>query len=517
MKTFAPGKDAPLEQTISTIDFLLKQLGFEIEKVGWKNPIPNVWSVIIRDKNQKHLFANGKGTCKKAALASAMGEFVERLATGYFYSDYYLGNKKFYLQDDKFLPFNSKKILTNKLWKFYDPDNELKPENLIDINSANIKNRIRCLPFVSLLTNKKVFFPINLLDNLYASNGMAVGNTRSEAVSQALSEIIERYVKFKIISEEICLPDIPKKYYNKNPIITRAIKIIKNAGYELLLKDASLGGEFPVVNITLLNPKEGSCLAAFGAHPQFQIAMERTLTELLQGRSLKDFSGLEEPSFDSGAVADYINLENHFIDSTGIISWKFFNKFSDYDFQYWNFDDTTENEVVFLKKIINDLGFDIFIYQFDFFGIYVCRIVVPGMSEIYPIDDLIYNNKNEGIFFRKDILNYNKLSVGNLKKLLDKLDAENLNVQRNLTEFLGIPPNHKSELADLTIGELKLMLALKIKDYERALDYFHTGLSLEQFDEKKRKKYKTLKINLNMEVLTDYNIADYEWILKKIH
>ncbi|UNB81051.1 YcaO-like family protein [Klebsiella pneumoniae] len=37
----------------------------------------------------------------------------------------------------------------------------------------------------------------------------------------------------------------------------------------------------------LFNPANGTCFASFGAHPDFGVALERTVTELLQGRSLK--------------------------------------------------------------------------------------------------------------------------------------------------------------------------------------------------------------------------------------
>jgi len=123
-KTFVAGKDAPLEDTISKINLLLKQQGFEIEELSWMNPLPDLWSVTIRDKNQPYLFSNGKGTSKNTALASALGEFVERLATGFFFSEYYLGEKEIYQPEEKFFPLESKDFLSKKLWDFYDPDGD---------------------------------------------------------------------------------------------------------------------------------------------------------------------------------------------------------------------------------------------------------------------------------------------------------------------------------------------------------------------------------------------------------
>jgi ribosomal protein S12 methylthiotransferase accessory factor len=35
----------------------------------------------------------------------------------------------------------------------------------------------------------------------------------------------------------------------------------------VLVKDASLGGEYPVMCVTLMNPRTGGVFASFGAHP----------------------------------------------------------------------------------------------------------------------------------------------------------------------------------------------------------------------------------------------------------
>ena len=88
-QTFITGKDAALEDSISTFQHKLKTLGFNIEEASWLNPVPNVWSVHIRDADCPQCFSNGKGASKKAALASALGEYFERLSTNYLWGDFY--------------------------------------------------------------------------------------------------------------------------------------------------------------------------------------------------------------------------------------------------------------------------------------------------------------------------------------------------------------------------------------------------------------------------------------------
>lgn len=92
-------------------------------------------------------------------------------------------------------------------------------------------------------------------------------------------------------------------------------------GFPVLVKDASLGGQFPVMCMTQMNPKTGGVFASFGAHPDFEVALERSLTELLQGRSLEGLNDIPQPTFNSLAVSEPENFVEQFIDSTGVISW----------------------------------------------------------------------------------------------------------------------------------------------------------------------------------------------------
>ena len=80
MKTFIPSKDAALEDSISYFQQQLIKLGFDIEEASWLNPVPNVWSVHIRDKSCGLCFTNGKGASQKAALASALAGHLSEVA-----------------------------------------------------------------------------------------------------------------------------------------------------------------------------------------------------------------------------------------------------------------------------------------------------------------------------------------------------------------------------------------------------------------------------------------------------
>lgn len=69
-----------------------------------------------------------------------------------------------------------------------------------------------------------MYFPSNLIENLFLSNGMSAGNTLNEAQVQCLSEIFERAVKKQIIEEEIALPDVPREVLENTPTSWKALK-----------------------------------------------------------------------------------------------------------------------------------------------------------------------------------------------------------------------------------------------------------------------------------------------------
>lgn len=78
-QTFILGKDAALEDSISKFQQKLTALGFNIEEASWLNPVPNVWSVHIRDKDCPQCFSNGKGASKKAALKYYISYMIQSL------------------------------------------------------------------------------------------------------------------------------------------------------------------------------------------------------------------------------------------------------------------------------------------------------------------------------------------------------------------------------------------------------------------------------------------------------
>jgi ribosomal protein S12 methylthiotransferase accessory factor len=517
-KTYIKGKDAALEESIASMQEKLVALNFDIEEASWLNPVPHVFSVHIRDRDCGLMFTNGKGTTKKSCLASALGEYFERLSCNYFFADFYLGQEfskaefVHYPDERWFIAGSGDAIpdglLDEKLWNYYDPDKELTASKIFDTNSGTGERGICACPYHRLRDGKDIWFPINIIGNSYVSNGMSAGNTKNEARVQGLSEVFERYIKNKIIAEGICLPEVPDDVLQRFPQVVEAISKLEQHGYHLRIADASLGGHYPVMSVTLINPKNATVFASFGAHPSFEVALERTVTELLQGRDLDQLDGFQSPSFDLDEVADHHNLETHFIDSSGLIAYDFFKNKPDHDFCDWDHDASTTDEFSYLSDIIHGLGFDIYISDYEHLDVYSCRILVPGMSDIYPVDDLVWNNNNEGALFREEILSLKQLDEPQWQSILTRLDEGGYNDYQRVAEFIGIAPDPGTTWASLRIGELKAMLCLALKNDE-ALDWVNWSIHIDQLDDDSTRFYLCLQALLEISIDTEQQLEDY--------
>jgi len=528
--TYIAGKDLPLEQTIANMSGVLANLGIKIEIASWRNLIPNVWSLHIRDAHSPMCFTNGKGSTKESALASALGEYIERLSNNHFYAGAFWGediaggafvhypNERWFKAGNKdALPIE---VLDEYCLKIFNPDGELRASHLMDTNSGNVERGVCSLPYVRQSDGETIYFPSNLIENLYVSNGMSAGNTLAEAQVQCLSEIFERAVKREILEGEIALPDVPQEVLAKYPSILAGIRGLEEQGFPVLVKDASLGGTYPVMCVTLMNPRTGGVFASFGAHPSFEVALERSLTELLQGRSIEGLNDLPPPTFASEAVTEPNNFVEHFIDSSGIVSWRFFSAKSDYEFVEWDFSSRGENsntqEAVTLFGILKAMDKEAYVAVYDQLGATACRILVPGYSEVYPLEDLVWDNTNKALLFREDILNLHRLDEVSLSALLERLENNELDEYGDIATLIGIEFDENTPWGQLTVLELKLLIHLALKRFDEAHELIGSFLQYNDNTAERRLFYQALNTVLDIALDGDLKIDDYLVNLRKL-
>lgn len=518
-QTFIEGKDLPLEQTIANLSARLANLGMKIEIASWRNIVPHVWSLHIRDAASPMCFTNGKGATKEAALCSALGEFIERLSCNFFYNDQYFGQD---IAGSEFVHYPNEKwfqpgpngeipagVLDDHCLAIYNPDGELLGTHLFDTNSGTPERGICTIPYTRQSDGEVVYFPSNLIENLYLSNGMSAGNTLPEAQVQCLSEIFERAVKKDIIENEMALPDVPEAVLARYPHIQEGVRALEAQGFPVLIKDASLGGRFPVMCVALMNPRTGGVFTSFGAHPNFQVALERSLTELLQGRSFEGLSDLPAPTFNSLAVTEPNNFVEHFIDSSGVVSWRFFSARSDYAFCDWDFSGTTAEEAATLFGLLNELGHDAYMTVFEHLGAPVCRILVPGYSEVYPVEDLVWDNTNIALRFREDILNLHRLSDEALAALVERLEDSEQDDYLKIITLIGIEFDENTVWGQLTILELRLLIYLALGELEQARELVEAYLQFNDNTVERGRFYQAMQVVLEATLEDDLTLEDY--------
>jgi len=525
--TYVLGKDLPVEQTIANMTAILADLGMKIEIASWRNIVPHVWSLHIRDAASPMCFTNGKGSTKESALCSALGEFIERLNCNFFYNDQFFGeeiaNSEFvhYPNERWFKPGPNDElpqgILDEHCLAIYNPDDELCGSNLIDTNSGNAERGICALPFARHSDGETVYFPSNLIENLFLSNGMSAGNTLFEAQVQCLSEIFERAVKKRIIQEELALPDVPLHVLEKYPNILEGIRALEAQGYPVLVKDASLGGQFPVACVTLMNPKTSGVFASFGAHPSLEVALERSLTELMQGRSFEGLNDFLPPTFNSLAITEPNNYVEHFIDSSGVLSWRFFSAKADFEFREWDFSGTNEEEVAALFNILKDLGKEVYTAVYDDLGAPVCRMLVPDYSEVYQIEDLIWDNTNRALDYREDILNLHSLNDDQLNALVERLEESQIDDYTDIITLIGIEFDENTVWGQLTILELKLLINLALEQYEDALERVETFIQFNDNTVERGLFYRAVSAVLEIVIDDELELSDYLFNLRRMY
>ncbi|OHE07595.1 MAG: hypothetical protein A2513_00400 [Sulfurimonas sp. RIFOXYD12_FULL_33_39] len=457
-------KTASLEDSIVKMKAVLADVGCKTTFSQEKHPLQNCYSLnLCSVEAPSHIYSNGKGVLSDASIASALGEYIERLQTNNFFSDFYLPKRKQF-PDEAVFDFGGD-YLDGELFSIYDPHGELSDEDLVDYNSDNI-DKIVSLPFKRFSDGKSVYFPQNILSNLYVSNGLAAGNTPKEAQVQALSEIYERYAKIQIIKNGYALPQFPTEILTSFEKVSSDVVALRERGYIVEVLDASLGGRFPVTAISLINPKNSTLFVSFGAHPILEVSLERTMTELMQGRDLDNLDSFEVPTFDMSIVADSFNLESHFVDSNGKLGFGFLSSKKSFEFAPWRYGGSgIDDEFDFLTNIAKEMDKEIYMREYDYLGFYSCQILIPSVSEVYPIEDLTYNNKNSGKLIREMVLNFSDFDM---EDILDEVAS--LDNSLSMDKYIGVIFQN-----NFTMAEFKAQLYLLLDDTDEAVELLEFG------------------------------------------
>jgi len=163
----------------------------------------------------------------------------------------------------------------------YTKDNKQVQNALLDVL---LDRQAIGVPFKNIDTARPdLYLDPRLVRYVTRSNGMAAGNTLTEALNQGLSELCER------TAQAYVLRNLTDSYYAietdqlENDYLKDTIAKIKSLGYDFRLYDLSYTCDLPVIMSLLIDKETGTLNINFGSFPVFDIAAERVLTELYQG------------------------------------------------------------------------------------------------------------------------------------------------------------------------------------------------------------------------------------------
>ena len=398
-------KDLSPEETIIRNKQILKNLGIK-PKLRWQHSINKLWAVNLEDCGISW-YCNGKGSTKLFAEASGYGEAIERLSNVLGVFDVHnISTEDLHYKDFRFFNDEIKKPTADLfkeapvIWADAKMQAELAEEQevfqneIIDFWSLvlNEPETFSFIPFYDVRNNKQTFLPGELLAYLCGSNGLCEGNTPEEALVQGLSEICERFVEPYIYFNNLTPPEIPRDFLEKEyPEHFQVIlDIEKKSKYQLHVFDCSLGKEFPVIGVMLIDPVLQRYYMQFGASPYFAIALERCLTEMYQGVDFNDPQGntLWMTTYtDSNETLNKTrkNLYGRFTRGVGAVSDSFFKAQPSWTFTKWKTPDTASNQesLIFLKDLLLTYFENIFIRDNSYFGVPSYMIYIPQASS-YP-------------------------------------------------------------------------------------------------------------------------------------
>jgi ribosomal protein S12 methylthiotransferase accessory factor len=197
-----------------------------------------------------------------------------------------------------------------------------------------------------------------------------------------------------------------------------------------------------------------------------------------------------------------------------VVSWRFFSSKSDYEFVEWDFSGQGENsnaeEAATLFGILKGMGKEAYMAVYEHIGATACRILVPDYSEIYPADDLIWDNTNKALFFRADILNLHRLDEDELQALVERLVESELDDYTDITSLIGIEFDDNTAWGQLTILELKLLIYLALQQFEEAKEAVEQFLQYNDNTVERGLFYQAINAVLEMKLDEDLELEDYE-------
>lgn len=412
-------KNREPKDTIATIQGILKdKLGITTYERAFQERNGLFYSCrIILDNGDwlrsVNIGTNGKGMSIDYSRASAYGELMERLQNFNVLMRYqYFGTRQYLESYKKEYPSFYEQIMDANVALPYlysydeetDTDeNRLKRSIEEYVYSADNRQMIELnkgkehfyVPFYSVRDDSVVTLPFDIIYNNISTNGLCAGNTTKEAMIEGVSEIFERYVIRKIYFDNLSLPRIPRNYFKGNEILDRIEELEQKEHYVIDIVDCSLGVGIPAVGVVILTEDRKEYQFHMGVDPSPITALERSLTELFQGRDAIKFKQFDDElqsrlEYDITLKEEEMHKTNSA--STGHYPKAFFSSQHSYEFTGFNesFGYSDDTDLQLMVELIDRLGFQLFIRDNSFLGFPAYSLYIPGMTELHNTHSLNY-------------------------------------------------------------------------------------------------------------------------------
>lgn len=486
-------KDSTPEETIERIKEIYRnKLGMELSlKVSRR--IDGIYSATLTDKDANWNTC-GKGTTALFCSASAYGESVEHLCNFFAYEIANLSDEANEAYGFEKYPDEIIKNLSDIQKEFPDMLLDLRQayelfdkktttdENLINIWKRLLhREEIPFVPYYSVKTKQYKLIPENMIFYLCGSNGGAAGNTPEEAIGHACDEILERYVKYSIYMQGLTPPEIPREYIQERcPELVEVINVLEqNEEYKIVVKDASMGEGYSVMSVLMINRKTSEYLVNFGAHPRFEIALERCLTEMLQTFIPGKYNHRKNMEKWNEEVQERAKYAQNWVtilkDDSGVVPDTYFMSTSSWEFCPWpQYDEYSnrlgmENQLEQLLKIAPD----VYLHDASYLGFPVYRVYVPTVSTSRIPFDEFQLKCYEVMEYFPQMVEKRDFTIENLRTVEETIFNENTFVNGLIFRSLGESRFHLLHAAAcFDIGDLvncKKYLRLSRSKYSECL------------------------------------------------
>jgi len=387
-------KDAHPDATVERIRNLLRDVGVELKEYWNDSGIDHCQSVNLKTVGTRMFGSNGKGITRELARASAYGEFIERLQCGmqrYKYQTYDRDPEMYlhaYAPDAKYMTVQE--LEENGEWmdyliRTYPSLTRKKIAKFCKGCAFTKEDKILTVPFYSLFEDKYVYIPVGYMEIMYTANGCCAGNTREEAWLHALSEIFERKCHIDVLIHQKAIPKLPESYLRQFPTISKILDAVReNSSCILEVLDFSGEVGYPVVGSRIIDKKTHGYAIVVAADPVVEIAIERSLTELFQGRRLNDL--VHTAYFlDETNIPTHQNIVNQLNSSLGAFSMEFFSEeLVDVPEPAAFPDNSGKSNKQLLHEVLDKvkkMGYPVYVRNFSYLKFDCYKIIIPGFSE----------------------------------------------------------------------------------------------------------------------------------------